>query len=157
MRVIRSFTTQVVDQDAQPVKNATVKAFYSKDIAYTDNAGNFSIEVTLASDKLVIEADGFNLSVVEIDPATQYEDPLILERSKIIDGSNQVSLPYAKLSSNRNVSAEYTVTGDELASYPTHSILEALSGRIPGLAITQNTSTISLGMPPKYSKALMWA
>ena len=78
--------------------------------------------------------------LVDINPGENSCDPIIIKGNLIVSPENEIELPYADLSSMRNVSSVFTVTGEELESYPTGSILEALSGRIPGLVITQATS-----------------
>ncbi len=135
-----SITKQLTDQDGNPVSGSSVKAFYSGAIAFTDREGNFTIDVAAGSDRLFIEATGFNTKVEEIDPANPTDEAIVLKRTAVIDADEVVELPYANINSGRIVSAVYKVSGDELESYPTGSLLAALSGKIPGLVINQQTS-----------------
>lgn len=135
-----TITKQLTDQNADPVAGAAVKAFYSGSVAYTDNEGNFTIDVVSVEDKLVVQLDGYHMKVVDIDPQNPTDEPVVIKRKTIIDPENEVELPYGSFNSARNVSSVYTITGEELESYPTGALMEALSGRVPGLAIHQSTS-----------------
>jgi TonB-linked SusC/RagA family outer membrane protein len=126
----------VVTSLDQPVKGIVVKSFNTNQSAVTDALGNFEIAVTAAdADRLSIDLKGYKVSVVEVAPGTTVVGPIKLEEYRFVSGSNSVALPYRDLTSDRNVSAITTITGDELMSYPSASLLEALSGRLPGLTI----------------------
>ena len=132
---------QVLNDDAQPVPGIVVKAFNTNKATITDNMGNFEIQVTSSTtDRLSISCEGFKTQTVDVAPNTTELKPVVLERVYPISGSNEIDLPYRTLSNDRNVSSIFTISGEELASYPTTSLLDALAGRIPGLVIDPSST-----------------
>jgi len=133
---------QVITDDAQPVQGVLVKAFNTNKVAFTDPQGNFSVEVSTGlTDRLSISHDGFLQKIVTVEPGNAELGTVALEKKISFSGSNIEQLPYRSLTSDRNVSAVSTITGEELTSYPSTTLLDALAGRIPGLVI-QPSSTM---------------
>ncbi|WMI65213.1 SusC/RagA family TonB-linked outer membrane protein [Aestuariibaculum sp. YM273] len=125
----------VVNSNGEPVSNVFVKSFEAKGKSITNKEGGFSLEVTsLDIDKIVIEEDGYLLSITETNFGVLENPTIVLTSSNFME-NGVVSLPYQKFSNNRSVSATYTITGDELATYPSGTFLETLSGRIPGMQV----------------------
>ena len=126
----------VVSALDQPLKGIVVKSFNTSLSTVTDAQGNFEIGVTTGeTDRLSVSLDGYKVKIVEVAPGTLTVEPIVLDEYRLVSETNVNNLPYRQLSNNRNVSAITTITGDELMSYPTASLLEALSGRLPGLTI----------------------
>lgn len=126
----------VVNSQDQPMKGIVVKSFNSNRSTVTDATGHFEIGVTSAgTDRLTISLEGYKVKIVEVAPGTVMVDPIKLEEFRFVSGTNTDALPYREISNDRNVSAITTITGDELMAYPTASLLEALSGMLPGLTI----------------------
>ncbi|MEN3324477.1 SusC/RagA family TonB-linked outer membrane protein [Mariniflexile soesokkakense] len=129
-------TGRVINSEGQPIPNVFVKSFETKDKGITNNLGVFSIKVSSTeTDQIVIDELGYVMKVTEINKGVLENPDITLMNSGYIE-NNMVQLPYQTISNNRSVSSTYTITGDELASYPSGIFLEALSGRIPGLQIT---------------------
>ncbi len=126
----------VVSSHDQPLKGIVVKSFNTSQSVVTDAQGGFEIGVTAEEpDRLTISIDGFKVRVVDVAPGTSTVEPIVIDEYRFVSESNVDALPYRELGSNRIVSAVTTITGDELMSYPSASLLEALSGRLPGLTI----------------------
>lgn len=119
---------QVITDDAQPVQGVVVKAFNTSKVAFTDAQGNFSVAVTSGqTDRLSVSLDGYFTRIVTVEPGSIELSAVTLENKISISGSNIEDLPYRSLTSDRNVSAVSTITGDELVSYPTATLLDALA------------------------------
>jgi len=126
----------VITSQEQPLQGIVVKSFNMNKAAITDTQGNFTIETTAnVIDHLTISLEGYKVTQVEITPGTTTIEPVVLEKISFTDESGKDALPYREIRSDRSVSAITSITGDELMSYPTASLLEALSGRLPGLVI----------------------
>ena len=126
----------VVTSQDQPLKGIVVKSFNTNQTAVTDALGNFEIAVTSGeTDRLSVSLEGYKVRVVEVNPGTTVIDPVVIEDFRFVSADNTIAMPYRDIASDRTVSAVTTITGDELMSYPAASLLEALSGRLPGLTI----------------------
>ncbi|MCF8222382.1 MAG: SusC/RagA family TonB-linked outer membrane protein [Bacteroidales bacterium] len=131
-------TGQVVDESGQPLQNITVKSFNLKNSVVTGESGAFSIEVTAQEpDRIVISEPGFKLLVLTVEPGAGDPGELVLEEKSMYDPANEISLPYTTLTNSRYPGAVSVISGEELNSYPSDNLLEALQGRIPGLVVNQ--------------------
>lgn len=125
---------KVVNSDGQPMPNVFIKSFEAKGKSISNSDGVFSIQVAEEIDQIIIDKEGYLLNVTEIIEGNFTDSTIVL----LVEGEIQnavAKLPYQSFSNNRSVSSTYTLTGDELASYPASNFLETLSGRIPGLKI----------------------
>lgn len=128
-------SAQIVDEWERPLEGIVV--YNSISTVITDKEGRFSIEVpSTYSDKLIIEEDGFKTLTIEIRDEN-IPEIITLKKNRIIDSEQIVELPYQPLESYRSISAINVIEGHDLESYPSTSVLESLSGRIPGLVIQQ--------------------
>ncbi|MCF8346032.1 MAG: Plug domain-containing protein, partial [Bacteroidales bacterium] len=133
-------TGRIINQEEQPVQNVFVKSFVTNNKALTDAEGKFSVSVSSTSkDQLIIDEPGYHIIIEDVIGGAILNESLTLVENELFDNKS-VSLPYQNFSSDRNVSAINTVTGEDLVSYPSSSFMEALSGRIPGLTITTGTN-----------------
>jgi len=132
----------VVSSQDQPLHGIVVKSFNTNQSVVTDAQGNFEIGVTAGeTDRLTVSLNGYKVKVVEVTPGTTTVEPIVVDDYRFVSETNVDALPYRELGSNRIVSAVTTITGDELMSYPSASLLEALSGRLPGLTIEPKSTT----------------
>ncbi|MBN2698431.1 MAG: SusC/RagA family TonB-linked outer membrane protein [Bacteroidales bacterium] len=126
----------VLDDSGEPVPDVFVMSFVTHDKVITDSEGKFTLKVSAASkDQIVIDEPGYEVSTTELFGGDLMQESITLVKMNLIDGKNGVKLPYREFNNNRSVSSTFAVSGEELASYPTTSFLDALSGRIPGLVI----------------------
>jgi TonB-dependent starch-binding outer membrane protein SusC len=137
-----TITGQVVNEDAKPLSGIIVKAFVSQAKAVTDAQGNFSLAIARElTDRITVSENGYKVSITTVEPGTMKIDPIVLAKVNLIDGKNVVDMPYASITNDRSTSAVYTVSGDELISFPSGVLLEALAGRIPGLTVRNTDNT----------------
>ncbi|MEO8253700.1 MAG: TonB-dependent receptor plug domain-containing protein, partial [Flavobacterium sp.] len=130
---------KILDESGKPITQVLVKSFFANDKALTNFDGNFSIKVDPKKDQLVIATDDYEPNSIQVIDGTIDNKDIVLVKKGFM-GNRVTELPYQTLSNDRTVSSVYTVTGDELASFPSSSFIEALSGRIPGLVITTYTN-----------------
>ena len=79
--------------------------------------------------------------MVAVTPGKPAIDPVVMMKTNRFEDKNLVELPYRTFTNDRVTSSVYTVTGEELVSFPSSILLEALAGRIPGLVISVNSTT----------------
>jgi TonB-dependent starch-binding outer membrane protein SusC len=136
-----TIASQVLDDNGEPMANVEVKSFRAKGRVLTATDGKFSIEVSQdITDQIVIDHKGYNIAVIPAGGGILTIEPITLAKKRLIDPANANVMPYMSVSSDRSVGAVSVITGEELASYPTGAVLTALSGRIPGLIVTQSSN-----------------
>src|SRR5512133_2386955 len=137
-----TITGQVVDENGQPMPGIVVKSWVTQARAITDLQGNFSLDVARElTDKVAVEVKGYNTAVVGVTPGKPAIDPVVMMKTNRFEDKNLVELPYRTFTNDRVTSSVYTVTGEELVSFPSSILLEALAGRIPGLVINVGSTT----------------
>ena len=135
-------TAKIIDDHNNPVSNVVVNSFVAKHTAVTDEEGKFTIKVAAGSlDHLYVDEKGYKPFVIEIDNGLLKDTLLTISNEKLIDGERELSFPYQDMTMNRSVSATTYISGEELNTYPTTIFLEALSGRVPGMIVEQNSAT----------------
>ncbi|MCW3786320.1 SusC/RagA family TonB-linked outer membrane protein [Plebeiibacterium sediminum] len=135
-------TAKILDDNNNPVTNIVVTSFVAKNKAVTDVDGKFKINVAAGStDHLYIAARGYKPLVIKIENGLLNDSLLKLKPELIIDGERELEFPYQKMTMDRSVSSSTYVSGEELSTYPTTVFLEALSGRVPGMVVEQNSAT----------------
>ncbi|MFO7574199.1 MAG: SusC/RagA family TonB-linked outer membrane protein, partial [Bacteroidales bacterium] len=136
----QTITSQVLNENGEPMANVVVSSFKAKGNVLTAPDGSFSILVTQdVPDHIVVDVDGFETAVVPVGAGVLNIEPITLKKKKSLDPKNVALLPYMNITSDRSVGAVSTITGEELSSYPTGSMLTALSGRLPGLVVSQTS------------------
>ncbi len=131
-----TLTGQVVDDEDKPLANVLVESFKASARTYTDLEGSFTLAVAEGEDRLILSLDGFKKETVQVkDGELEVNQSISLQQMKVFGGPNEVTLPYQDFSESRSVSATNVITGEELLSYPSESLIEALSGRLPGVVI----------------------
>ncbi|MBP7507313.1 MAG: SusC/RagA family TonB-linked outer membrane protein [Prolixibacteraceae bacterium] len=132
----------IIDDMGNPMSDIVVKAFNSKDIAVTRKDGSFDIKVSSGKDEILsILKSGYEHKIVNVVGGKSPSEKIVINKEVLFNGKNLVSLPYKETTSNRNVSSIYTISGEELESCPSPSLLQALAGLIPGLTIHQYSSS----------------
>lgn len=115
--------------------------FSSVGEAVTDKTGGFTIKVhPLRDDNIVVNEEGYEMATISVYNGAIEHDEIVLKKNSAIGHDRMVSLPFANLESYRTVTASNVIYGEELKSYPTITLLEALTGRVPGLVISKNNS-----------------
>jgi TonB-linked SusC/RagA family outer membrane protein len=129
-------SAKVVDESGRPVPDVFVRSFVTNKKIITDADGNFTLTVSGGeTDQVIIDAAGYEFNVSEISGGILNRDSIVLRRTWLTDGKNEVLMPYSSTLNERSVTASTMISGEELTSYPGVSFLEALSGRLPGLTV----------------------
>lgn len=132
----------VTTGDGTPLANVMVESFKTLDRTYTDANGSFSVRVISLSDQVSLSLDGFKKVSLEVATGSLAEgSDITMEAIQSFGNTNAVDLPYQQFSGNRSVSATNVVTGQELLSFPSGNLIEALAARLPGLSIDNVTSS----------------
>lgn len=136
---------QVLTEDSLPVSNIIIKTFKSKKVSITDTEGKFSIKINRGSENLIIEKEGYKTAIVPVQAFVVEKNiltvsPVILKEKRLFDDFNETKLPFRILKTNSIVASLFSVSGEDLKSYPSASFLDALSGLIPGVYVTPVTS-----------------
>lgn len=130
---------RLIDDSGSPVAGSVISN--SLEEVVTDKNGAYSINVPVTSDdQIVVEETGYQPRIVKIYNGILSESDIVLQKHKPVDGNRTVSLPFQNFESYRSVSASNIIYGEELSSYPATTILEALSGRIPGVVVHKGNS-----------------
>lgn len=124
----------VTDDSGLPVAGTVL--YNSIEEIVTDKNGNFSITIPVTTDdQIVINEKGYQTKVINIYDGVFTDNNIVLLKNRTIDENRIVSMPFQNIESYRSVSASNIIYGEELSSYPTTTVLEALSGRIPGMSV----------------------
>ncbi len=141
-RTATTVTGKVVDESSQPLPGVTIVSFITGDEAFTDEEGNFSLDIAADRlDRVSYDKRGYEFYSLEVTNGNFVQEPVVLTEVSLFYVNNEAELPYKTFAPNRVVSAISSISGEELESYPSATLLEALSGRIPGLVINQWNST----------------
>ena len=128
----RLVTGTVIDPDGEPVIAATVRVKDSKAITTTDIDGNFSIQ---AAPNQTIQISFIGYKTVEI-PATKTHIDVTLETdSEVLD--DVVVVGYGTQKKATLTGAVSQVSNKEIAVTKNENVVNMLSGKIPGVRITQ--------------------
>lgn len=132
---------QVINESNQALPGIVVKSFIGKDRAVTDKDGNFELSVAVTqTDRLAINESDYELSVIPIVHSEDLKEPIILKKSKLLHPDKNILLPFKSLTGLRNVAAINSISGQQLAAYPTASFLDALAGLLPGVQVITASS-----------------
>ncbi|MBE0673096.1 MAG: SusC/RagA family TonB-linked outer membrane protein, partial [Bacteroidales bacterium] len=126
----------VKDAKGLPIMGAKVLLQESTLSTETDEGGNFELEVPGVGSILFFEADGFDqlsitVSSVQVDAVLQYS----VEGQGLKD---RVYMPWAVTDKRSVTSSITTITQDELRKSPVMSLVQAVSGRLPGFTVLQS-------------------
>ncbi|MFB6341426.1 SusC/RagA family TonB-linked outer membrane protein [Saccharicrinis sp. FJH62] len=138
-------TGMVLSEDSVPMQGIKVKAFASKDVTFTNQEGSFKIDIVAGTDHLVVEKEGYYTKVMPVaDIVIKNKSvalpTIVLKKKYIFDDTKEVSLPFSSLEAKKVAASFQSISGEDLKSYPTTSFLDALSGLLPGVYVTTNTS-----------------
>ena len=147
----------VTDQAGHPVPGVMVYGNEGSVVSKTDYLGKFSILVFGEQD-ILVEADGFEPAVFSADSYKKLKS-LTLSKSLYRKGSkDDVNIAFGKVKSGSLVNAVSVVNPSDFLPYSNEqNILEALSGRVPGLYNSTNLRGIGTplfivdGLPRDYT------
>ena len=130
-----SFTGLVTDETQTPLADATVLVQEKNVATRTDAAGRFSLPVT-AKDVLIISKAGYLTTQVLADAAPNHTITLKRARTDAGDGDN-VIIPFGVRKKREITAAVTSLNTETLPQLPLADVKNLLSGRVPGLYLTQ--------------------
>lgn len=137
------FTGRIVDESGQPLAGASLAIKKGRILGQTDLNGNFNIEVS-SGDVLVISFVGYEPLEYKV---TRVGQPVSLVLKHLESKLDEVQIvAYGRTSQRNSVGNIATVSGEDIARSPVNNPLLALSGRVPGMNINQQTGFSGSGV-----------
>ncbi len=131
--------SKIVDEDGKAIPGARIYSSISR--MYVNAGADGVIQFkTVASDMLVIKADGFQTKTITPTDENLKDGKIVLIQEKPLNGeTNNLELPFGRTTERRSVGAYSIVNGKKLEGTPTMSIEGTLGGRLNGYFQMQNT------------------
>ncbi|RZJ92093.1 MAG: SusC/RagA family TonB-linked outer membrane protein, partial [Chryseobacterium sp.] len=133
----------VRDKAGKPIPGATIKTSEKERTTFTDKEGKFSLTIDKADGMLTISSIGHQTVNTPYGPKLTL-DIILNETAGSLD--DVVVIAYGTTTKKLNTGAIGKVSASEIALQPVSNPLSALQGRIPGLAITQNSGINGAGL-----------
>lgn len=133
-----SISGRVTATDNQPIEGASVRLKQSSVGVTADNNGNFKISVPNAKGVLIFSYVGHSEQEVAINNRSVINVSL-KEGDKQLD--DVVVMGYGTRRKSDLTGSVSQVKAKEINAYPTTNVLQALSGRAPGVQVLQNTGS----------------
>lgn len=128
-------TGRVLDADGQPIVGATVRVAGHKNVALTDDEGNFTFTNVPASAKhLQITYIGKEAQTVSIAGNVKV---VMTDNDQMLDEA--VVVGYGKVKKGDFTGSVAAVKGDQLQKVQVSNVSKALEGVLPGLQLTSST------------------
>ncbi|HTH81299.1 MAG TPA: TonB-dependent receptor [Mucilaginibacter sp.] len=127
----------VTDEKGQPLAGVTVLEKGTKNGIVTDATGHYNINVADANSTLVFSSVGYISQEVKV--GTQKNITVQL-KDAMGDLNEIVVVGYGTQKKVSLTGAVSSISGDELATTRNESVLNMLTGKIPGVRVVQNTA-----------------
>ncbi|WP_214831072.1 SusC/RagA family TonB-linked outer membrane protein [Chryseobacterium sp. ISL-6] len=132
-------TTQTVtgivsDENGNPLSGATVSVKGTNQTTVTNSEGNYTLLNVPENAVLIVSYIGY----VEQEVTVKNASKIILSRSESKLDEVQI-IAYGTTTKRLNTGSVGSISGTDIAKQPVSNPLGALSGRIPGLVVTQST------------------
>lgn len=124
---------KIVDEAGQPVIGATVKVKDGQQATFTDENGNYTVEVPNGNVTLLVEYVGLGSQEVTVSEGTSQVEQIALSKSESIEG---IVVSGVKIDPRAYTGALTTVTADQIAKRPVTNIARAIEGQAPGVLVT---------------------
>ena len=143
-------TSTVVDINGTAIGNVLVTANEGRSQVLTAPDGTFRIW-TYSNATLLLEKNGYETRTVNVRD-WKVGERIILEKAPLYSGQdNSVDLPYGIEATERSVTGSvFSISGDELLSYPDLVLGNSLAGRITGLTVLQQPGEFGRNEPKFY-------
>ncbi len=132
-----TITGRVLNDQGEPLSGASVLVKNKSTGTSTDAQGHFSIEAQ-AGDVLIVSYIGFEQREIAIGGRTIIDISLTPDQKTAED---VVVIAYGKVRKSDLTGSVSQVKGADLNSFPTTNVIQALSGRAPGVRVMQNNGT----------------
>ena len=129
----RTITGTVKNADSKPVVNATVTAKNSKISTITNENGEFSVQVGIKVNTLVITSVGMIAQDLSIKNASVFNINMVADN---LDLQEVVVMGYQTVKKKEITGSVSTVSNKELAQKPITNVTQLLQGKATGLQIT---------------------
>lgn len=127
---------KVVDKEGNPIQSVRITVDEGIFESSTDKQGKFSLKVTDNS-TLVFDVPGFEPQYLGVSVIKQ--NPVVVMEKSIPYGGvkDEVELPFRKTIAREIVGATSTIDEDAISSSNQMNVLNILSGKAPGLNVSQ--------------------
>lgn len=127
---------KVVDKEGNPIQSVRITVDEGIFESSTDKQGKFSLKVTDNS-TLVFDVPGFEPQYLGVSVIKQ--NPVVVMEKSILYGGvkDEVELPFRKTIAREIVGATSTIDEDAISSSNQMNVLNILSGKAPGLNVSQ--------------------
>lgn len=127
---------KVVDKEGNPIQSVRITVDEGIFESSTDKQGKFSLKVTDNS-TLVFDVPGFEPQYLGVSVIKQ--NPVVVMEKSIPYGGvkDEVELPFRKTIAREIVGATSTIDEDAISSSNQMNVLNILSGKAPGLSVSQ--------------------
>lgn len=129
----RTITGTITDESGNPVPNASILVKGSTTGTTTNDAGEFSINVSSGDNSLVITAIGMNEQVLRIGSSSNLQITMIAVENPL---DEVVVIAYGKTTKEALTGSVGVIKADDIAKRPVANITKALEGNVPGLITT---------------------
>jgi TonB-linked SusC/RagA family outer membrane protein len=127
----------VSDSTGRPLAGASVKLKGTSTGTYTDENGNFVLQVPDEGSVLVISSIGYDLREIRVTKAGTIRISLKIMAVKLTD---IVVVGYTTQEKRKLTSAVVTVSGEEITKRVATDPTSLLQGQLPGLSVIQNSA-----------------
>ncbi len=132
----QTISGQVTDENGHPLPGVTVVVKNSTTGTITDESGNYQLEVPDGTDFLVFTFIGMR-SVEE--PVSNRMTVNVSMEPDVVGLEEVIAIGYASQKKANIVGSVTSVSGDKIAAIPAPDISNAISGRMPGSVIMQQS------------------
>ncbi len=132
----QTISGQVTDENGHPLPGVTVVVKNSTTGTITDESGNYQLEVPDGTDFLVFTFIGMR-SVEE--PVSNRMTINVSMEPDVVGLEEVIAIGYASQKKANIVGSVTSVSGDKIAAIPAPDISNAISGRMPGSVIMQQS------------------
>lgn len=136
----RTVTGKVTDEKGAPLSGVVVSALGTSKNTLTDNAGNFSIQVTDKVKTLKISYIGYDVKDVSVTGISTVSAGLVPEDKAL---NEVVVVGYGTVKKKDLTGSVATISGEKIKYAPVQSFDQALSGRAAGVSVTMPNGVVN--------------
>jgi TonB-linked SusC/RagA family outer membrane protein len=127
-------TVTVSDENGQPIAGALVTIGEGAEEVFTDESGNFSLQVKTRT-PVLIEAEGYESRIAyAMPPPVGMGSVVLLQRPYQMGEKAVVHVPFGTLKNRQLTGSATVITADELLKYDQQqNVFGLINGRVPGM------------------------
>lgn len=133
----------ITDTSGDPLIGVTVKIQGSSTGTITDFDGNYELTNVLSNSTLEISYVGMNNQVIQVNGRTLI-NVVLEEDTETLD--ELVVIGYGTVKKRDLTGAVTSMNSDDILIAPTNNVMEALSGKIPGMDIVKSSGRVGEGV-----------